>query len=751
MSKIEKNNSHKNPNKKLVFQLCLTAFLIIVYLVYSRSLSKAYFLSIFEAKQLSYVYLFTPLLGLPVMSLFIHFLGKQSNRKVMFHYSLLFSAAILINALLLRWVDQDQTLYKICVLIYYFIQTLGLMVLTSGFWILTSNYFPLREAKKTYSLIAAGGTAGAMFAGNTVKLINTYAGIVNFNFILIIILILLAGLYYFLPEISKENATHKENEKTSVFESLHLIFRHRHLRLISGVIMIATFASTLLNFELDYQVDLNFTQQNLAKEIVKEKISNFFGLYYGWTGAFSLILQIFLVGHLISKVGVGPSLSILPFGLFFGSVIFIFFPSLLVITLLRGFDNTLRKSLHRSVIEILYIPVSTKLRRKTKGIIDSILDSGAESFAAIIIMMWVNYMNYNPVHLIYFVLAALLIFIFFNRLMQKQYVESVVTKLKDGSENLNSQQIENINKLNFNILNPIAENFFAEMSPSLEDNEPKSKGPRDNVDVENQSLLERLTQKAQVSERDFSELIKLLVKDDLEQEVVKAIASLGNAVIPQIITIMHNQDSDFVIQRRLPQLLINADSEEVYLALLEALKNQRFEVRYRTAIALRKRRQKMLDVNFIEYDDLIWQAIRFELQQSKPVWELHRLLDEKPEEDDLIFDQVSVRGKLSLEHVFRMLTLVLDEENVLMAYYGTLLKDEKLRSLALEYLELVLPKDVKDKIWTVLGEFNEFRRNVEKREIKNVVNDLVDRGNTLISNPDLKNKLDQIIKKNHAG
>ena len=48
---------------------------------------------------------------------------------------------------------------------FYVFTALGPLLLTSGLWVVTSERFALRDAKRLFGMIGAGGTLGAMLAG----------------------------------------------------------------------------------------------------------------------------------------------------------------------------------------------------------------------------------------------------------------------------------------------------------------------------------------------------------------------------------------------------------------------------------------------------------------------------------------------------------------------------------------------------------------------------------------------------------
>jgi len=99
-------------------------------------------------------------------------------------------------------------------------------------------------------------------------------------------------------------------------------------------------------------------------------------------------------------------------------------------------------------------------------------------------------------------------------------------------------------------------------------------------------------------------------------------------------------------------------------------------------------------------------VVRREVAVGRPVWESHRLLDGVVEEENKPFvdEFLKDRTSQSLGHVFTLLSLVLPAQPLQIAYRGLHTSDPVLRGTALEYLEGVLPPDIRDRLWPFLGD-----------------------------------------------
>jgi hypothetical protein len=109
------------------------------------------------------------------------------------------------------------------------------------------------------------------------------------------------------------------------------------------------------------------------------------------------------------------------------------------------------------------------------------------------------------------------------------------------------------------------------------------------------------------------------------------------------------------------------------------------------------------------------------------MWEAQRLLEEPDgTEDPWLSVAVQRRGAHSLRHVFRLLGLVLDDPKTLEITYRAVHSPElHFRAVGLEYLENVLPPDVKDALWPLIGDDDEIPPSRAGRSLSEVMTELL--------------------------
>ncbi len=745
------------------------AFLSISFLVLGRSLREAIYLTSFPVETLPYITAAVAISSVPTVALFARLLAGGRPKRVLVATVVVVGLGLVVLGPL---VDRSD----LAVIAFYLWTALGTLLLTSGFWLITAELFPVRGAKRVFGLIGAGGTAGAMAAGNALAVASRSLATTSLIPGLVLLLALFLAVQLALPSVDTGGPV--AGNKTGMREAFELAWRTPHLRTIALLVAAATVASTL--------VDYQFKELARASLDTGERLAGFFGAFYGWTGAASLALQVLVTGRLLGRAGIAVTLGVLPVILLFGSAGLLVVPGIVVATLVRGADNALRKSLHRSALEVLYVPVPAGLRRRTKTFIDSVADSAAEGIGAALVFLVVTFGGL-PSRLLSVLVAALAVgLLWLARRARRTYVATVTAQLRRGAReavdlagapggadagrerptdfdvrsameevtsSIATAELTGDASLAQALLEDLRGPERTGRAPALPQagltdpgvgSRPHSGGgPRPDVGVgpqpgadtfmrtgEGPTVLAMLGEDESWDPDDIPLLTRLLARDSLYHGVADALARHERQALEHLAGVLRDASADFAIRRRIPAVLARYGDVAADEALLEGVVAPRFEVRYRCAIALAQRRRDDLPTS-PSVVERTWEAIRGEVSRERPVWELQRLLDDDDPGDALVADRVEVRGHLSLEHTFRLLSLVLDADAVSSAYHGLLRGDEHLRSLALEYLDHVLPEDVRDRLWPFIGDLSEYQRRRRSRPLGDVVSDLVTTSATL--------------------
>jgi hypothetical protein len=159
---------------------------------------------------------------------------------------------------------------------------------------------------------------------------------------------------------------------------------------------------------------------------------------------------------------------------------------------------------------------------------------------------------------------------------------------------------------------------------------------------------------------------------------------------------------DPAVRRRLPAVLLSGEPGHASWGLWRALGDPSFDVRYRSSAALARLAAEG-HLCGVSTED-VFDAVRRELVADRDAFARHQVLDELAAaiEDRAGADAPVHRGSAGLEHVFTVLGLALPAEPLRIALHAVQTDDPELRGTALEYLESILPPDVRAQLWPLL-------------------------------------------------
>lgn len=728
------------------------------FLVMAKALREGFYYGRFDATTMPYITAVTVGLGLPAATWFGRLLTRVHPVTALRRLAWSVSAGLAVLYAAALGFDERVVIDSANVLFYLWTAVGGLLI-ASGFWIAAAEMFAVREAKRLFGLISAGGTLGTLVAGISLGPLLDRARPLTLVPVLIAILLLAILVCRFFPaeRLRPVGPAGEGRGATAVSR----IWRAPHLRLIAVLVLLIGIATTLIDYQFKEMAQVVFR--------TPDRLAGFFGAVYGWTGGLALLVQLFLTTRILTGAGIAWSISVLPLALLAGSAWMIAVPGIAAATFLKGSDNALRKSLFRSVLEFLWVPVAPDSRRRTKTFIDSIVDNVGEGLGALVVFLWVTLSGFPSRYLSAFAIALLGFLLYAGYRMGQEYFATLRHRLAETGQALaddgtaaSRRDLVGATLTRLDITRVFAS---AELRLDLPD-----RGGQIDIGVDRLSADDSESRKpsrpgleeslasadpAQINAaldaiedwrpEHAPDLIRLLARDRFTERATDALVAIGVPAVEFLAPVLRDEGADFVIRRRVPGPLGEIDDPSADEALVRGLAAGRFEVRYRCALALQRRRKRFRARPEGSWRQPVWEAVRAEVSRERPVWELARLLDGDPE-DALIERRVGLRGELSLEHTFRLLSLVLDPEPIRTAYHGILLDDPELKSFALEYLEQVLPADIRRRLWPFIGDLSASQKRRQRRDLDSVVSDLLTTGATLFGTETSREALRRVLE-----
>jgi hypothetical protein len=250
------------------------------------------------------------------------------------------------------------------------------------FWLLASDVFDARQAKRLFPVVGGGGSLAAMLVGSQLKPFTKAYGSDMLLWLVCGLLLALGTLSAVTTRLPR--APVSPPPRRALFKSGRKPFGP-YLRVIALLVISASIVATV--------VDYQFKMISSSAFRTEGDLIGFFGQFYAVTGLSTLILQFVFARPLLNRFGVDTTLLVLPVSLGFSSIAILVRPMIAAALLGKFADQTFRFTLHNAGLELLWLPVSRERRREAKPVITGTLKSAAEGLSGIGMFMLVKFMG----------------------------------------------------------------------------------------------------------------------------------------------------------------------------------------------------------------------------------------------------------------------------------------------------------------------------------------------------------------------
>jgi AAA family ATP:ADP antiporter len=577
--------------------------------------------------------------------------------------------------------------------IYIHIMALG-PVMLSGFWALASERFDPREARRRFGQIAAFGTLGSMAGGLMAERVAALSS--SPDLLILLAVLQVAGsvaLFRFAPA--------QPAEKTQNLLSLpEMISGAPYLVGLATVVMLVSMSAAGLDFLFRSRALTHFGGKGPG-------LSRFFAIFYTSISLATFAVQAGLSRFWLKRFGPGRTVAVLPVAVTGVSLISLFAPGALAIFINRGLEVLLRGSLFRSGYELFYTPMPAAERRSVKTAIDIGADRLGEGLAAASVQL----LLVLPLEISYrFILAAVAVWsgvaAWLAFRLDRAYVAVLEKGLARQTIILRPEEAEDV----------LTRSIVLRSASSISGLEAVRQPPDAHAhpaDVTLRCLAELrssdpLRARAALLSIDLREplvvpqVIKLLGRDETARAAHDILSRAVDQIAGQLADRLADPAENEKVRRRIPRVLAASRSPLAWQGLFRQLRDERFEIRQRCARAL----EKMLQANpeYRPQSSAIFEIVGSELAAAGRKVRPKRSASgaEGPaadEADFLLVDEVlRERASQAMTHVSTLLGLVLPPQSVRLAFRALHTEDAKLRGVALEYLDSVLPKALREQL-----------------------------------------------------
>jgi ATP:ADP antiporter, AAA family len=676
---------------------------------------------------LNYTALPAMVIATSVFSIVLVGLNSKAARSISPSTLVPISFAVSGAGFLLEWLLTYRAPAPAAVIVYLHISGIG-PLLGSGFWLISSERFDPRTAKRRFGQIAAAGTLGGLLSALLAERVAALLGVAAMLPFLAVLHFLSAWQVRRLAVESVEAAaraaaaeTFRNPTAAPTRSGLRVIAEAPYLRYLAVLVLLGTTGAALLDYIFKVRAVETFGRG--------ENLLRFFAVYYAATSLITFVVQMSSSRFMLERFGLALTTSTPSAALFAGGIFGLIAPGFGSVAVARGAESVFRGSLFRAGYELFYTPIPAVEKRAAKAIIDVAFDRLGDAVGGGMVratLLLAPAAQYSAI--LSLAMACSAAAMLAASRLNRGYIDTLEKSLLNRAVELDLSDLEDSTSRTLMLRTlGVTRSDFGLRVPDVPEPHARADAHVAVVDPEIEAILalrsrdpDRVVRVLR-SEEGLSaalvpHVIPLLAWHPVAADAVFALRKVAEERIGLLIDALIDPNQDFTIRRRLARVFSVCVSQRAADGLMLGLDDQRFEVRFQCGHSLASLLEKNPRVTIDA--ERIFAVVMREAAVGRPVWESRRLLDELDVKDEVSFVDEFVRDRAgqSLAHVFTLLSTVLPREPLLISFRSLYTDDQNLQGTALEYLEGVLPTPIRDRLWPFLEDRRPVARSARARD-----------------------------------
>ncbi len=296
------------------------------------------------------------------------------------------------------------------------------------FWLLLGDLFTIVEGKRLFAGVALGGALGALLGSGVAALAAPVWGGRG-------LLVASAGAFALsslgpalaLGETGRSRPRRALADETkgpdALASSLQTLAADAYASRIALLVMLGGITLTLGDF---------LFKSVLTTQIPAAELATWLSRIYLGLNVLSLGMLAIGVTPILRGLGVDRSLSVLPSAIAVAAIGVLAGGALVAVVFLKLCDGTLRYSLHKTASELLYLPMSSRLRSAIKGAVDIVGQTLAKALASFLLLGLVLLPDPQGAVAVA-VLVAAAIWVIASLMLRRSYLDVFRRTLREGT------------------------------------------------------------------------------------------------------------------------------------------------------------------------------------------------------------------------------------------------------------------------------------------------------------------------------
>jgi AAA family ATP:ADP antiporter len=256
---------------------------------------------------------------------------------------------------------------------FVWVSTFNVLII-SVFWTFMADIFSRTQAKRLFGFVAAGGTLGSIVGPAIATLLARRLGNNNLMLISAAGFVATALLVRMLAQekrrllaagVEVQHTTLDHRLQGNPFDGFVLLMRSRYLLLLALFLLLMTWISTIVYFQLGDLITHAFPNRDARTQA--------YGLIDLAVNSLAVFIQLFGSGRIIARFGVKAGLLLNPIIMVIAFLAIAFSPVLLILGAIQIVRRVAEYALAKPTREMLFTVVDQQSRYKAKNVIDTVV------------------------------------------------------------------------------------------------------------------------------------------------------------------------------------------------------------------------------------------------------------------------------------------------------------------------------------------------------------------------------------------
>ena len=363
--------------------LFLGFFLVISFQYVTKTVRQSTFIDSLGANNLPWVYLLVALFSYPLLQVWVRLADRVARHRLIS----VTCGTVALSLVLFWWLYGHP--WGWVPVVFYVWATIAFSATVSQFWSFAHHVFDVRQARRLFGLLGAGGLLGGIVGGQIARLTSVLG---ETRHALLVAAVLLASVVVLIEWVQGHgDAVDEQHDEEGTAEDaqsaragFELLRGSRHLRLVALTLVLGVIVAQFIDLQFNWAVEQ--ATSGLGQRTA------FYGNLFSGISIAAFVFQLLFTSRIHRTLGVGFAMRVLPVVLGLGTVALLvvggMLPELVLAAAmaLKVGESGVRYSLDQSTRELLFLPVPSAVRVKAKAFIDIFLQRGAKGLAALLLL-----------------------------------------------------------------------------------------------------------------------------------------------------------------------------------------------------------------------------------------------------------------------------------------------------------------------------------------------------------------------------